>query len=290
MEFLAGLPPGNKKDIAEQLLLDDKGTDSFFRAIDELSRLAGQGKTPDNDPRAKAVQRRVDSLVEKSGFSIKFNDKGQVIGITQGAQPFSDLSAQDKQKAIASIDTVNKSIDLVEGVIADIDEDPTKYGIVGTGRRIAQTLVGTASDLGAIIEKATGIDINKGAERIAKTLSGTPLEAEFEGIFSPTLSKLQLLENTIAFDLARLRLTSGGGNIRALKQVFIDAKDDVKLTGATSSKDVRARMVEIKSQFIRELRDVTRRLAGKDVKREETPESGDNDLKRRVEEILGIGK
>ena len=289
-EFLAGLPAGKKRDIAEKLLLDEKGTDSFFRALDELSKLAVEGKTPDNDSRAKAVQKRVDSLIDKSGFSITFDDKGRVTGITQGAQPFSDLSAQDKQKALAGIDTVNKTIDLLDGVIGKIDEDPTLFGIVGTGRRIGQTLVGVASDLGGIIEKATGVDINKGADRIAKALSGTPLEAEFEGIFNPTLSKLQLLENTLAFDLARLRLTSGGGNIRALKQAFIDAKDDVKLTGATSSKDVRARMVEVKSQFVRELRNISKRLTGKEAERKETPESKDDDLKRKVDKILGIGK
>ncbi len=291
VKFIADLPEGARREIAERLAFgdDDKSTDSFFRALDELEGLRQQGKTPANDERAASVQKRIDSITDDKGFFIKFNEKGQVEFVGQGdvGGLAAGMTAAQVFKQGERIAALNSTIDMFDTVITAIDENPTAFGVVGDIRRGFQAAVGVTRDLGTLIETGSGgvIDINKAAANARSLVAGTPVEGAFEGIFDPQLSKTKLLEHTLAFELARLRLTRSGGDIRALTQVFKDAKKDVNLTGLTFSRDVRERMTAIRDQFVSELRELTKLFTGGAAQREPSEER-ETDLERKVDEIL----
>lgn len=290
VEAVSKLTGQDKKVVAERLAFGKEDTDSFFRALDELERLSGEGKTPANNKRAAALQKRLDSLTEGKGFAIKFNPNGTIEAIVQGGDSkglFSSLSGKQQLESAERADALVRAIGTFDEVIAKIDEDPTAFGALGSVRKAVQTMTGIAGDLGELIEGVSGVDINKGVSAATRFLADNNLEGEFEGFFDPQLSKTKLLENTLAFELARLRLIGSGGDMRALRQAFLDARDDVNLTGLTASRDVRARLVDIRGQFARELSDLSRRLSGQEVKAPSPSEESDEAIKRRVDEILG---
>ena len=291
VNFIADLTDKERDVVAERLAFgdDDKSTDNFFRALDELEELRQQGKTPANDERAANVQKRLDQLTSEKGFFMSFNEKGEIEFIGQGdvGGLAAGMTAAQAFKQGERIQALNSTIDMFDTVILAIDDNPTAFGIIGDVRRGFQAAVGVTRDLGTLIEAGSGgtIDINAAAANARSLVIGTPIEGAFEGVFDPQLSKTKLLEHTLAFELARLRLTRSGGDIRALTQVFKDAKQDVNLTGLTFSRDVRERMTSIRDQFVRELREITKLFAGSEAQRKPSEERK-TDLERQVDEIL----
>ncbi|KKM03948.1 hypothetical protein LCGC14_1769280, partial [marine sediment metagenome] len=142
VDFIADLTDKERGVVAERLAFgdDDKSTDNFFRALDELEELRQQGKTPANDERAANVQKRLDQLTSEKGFFMSFNEKGEIEFIGQGdvGGLAAGMTAAQAFKQGERIQALNGTIDMLDTVISAIDENPTAFGVVGTIRRAGQ--------------------------------------------------------------------------------------------------------------------------------------------------------
>jgi hypothetical protein len=293
---IAKLTGLQKSAIAKRLLLGKEQSSEFFRIIDELDSLRQEGRHPENDQRAAQLQARADKLTSKSGTFFKFGPEGiEFFGQGDVGGIAANLSASKQLDQVAVVQELSKSVDMLTNVIAEIDTNPTAFGAAGTVRRGVQRGVGAVSSLSEGLGLLTGgiIDLEGAIKRITGEIGRRGETAEFAGLFDPQLSETELLENTLAFDLARLRLLGAGGKVRALRQVFADAKNDVQLTGITLfPADVRSRMVNIRNQFLQARADALKRLSSGG--RQQGPskpisEMTDEELRRATDAILGTG-
>lgn len=144
---------------------------------------------------------------------------------------------QDRSKALEQISFMDEGTKLISGLLSEIELDPTVVGATGSLRKAGQTAKGILSDLGA----KTFIDF---AEKLATTQTDLTL-GEVNNLFrSPTLSTLDILENSIGFILARLTQPTG----RLTVDVINRSINNVKLKGLISSEQVVDRL-----SFIQEL-------------------------------------
>ncbi len=284
-----------EQEIAAKLLLGTREKGAFFRAMQRLKELKAQGFTPENNEEAKLVRERINSLTKKSGFFLNFNKETGEFTFAQGdtGSIASGLSAQRLIDQAEIIQSRQATIDMLDSTIGLIETDPTLFGTAGQLRGVFQSGAGAIKDLGALLEKASGgtLDINAGVDRVLQEINALGGGEEFEGLFNPDLSQISLLENTLAFDLARLRLTTGG-KIRALRQVFADAKGDVNLQGIGTAEIVKSRLEGIRTQFVRAKREASGRLsttAQEGALRKPVAQMSPQELSAEVDRILGGG-
>ena len=127
-----------------------------------------------------------------------------------------------------------------DGIIGDllgkVKADPGLVGVRGSLRATGQTALSVLGELGlnAFVESASDL-----------ALSSTDLSLdEISDLFSsPTLSVLNLIENSVGLILARTRQPTG----RLLASVIKLSIEDVKVTGFTGSKQVVNRLEFIRS-------------------------------------------
>ena len=193
---------------------------------------------------------------------------------------FRFLTPKDQLNKKSQVDALRSNIELIDKISADIKKNPTNYGAIGTLKKAGQSALGVASDVGDAIDIATGIKIKEQAGAIFKRLTAEGLEREIGIDFNPNLPKIELWENTLALQLAKLRIGQGDTEVRAITKAYNDAKADTKLTGFTFKGDVEKRLEEVKDFFKKELDSTTKALSGQGAT------DNKDDLKRRVEEIL----
>ena len=159
---------------------------------------------------------------------------------------FPDLSAKDQLTEEDQVDALQSNIAIVDTVLNDLKANPSNYGISGSIKSGVQAIVGGVGSLADGLEAATGTDISAVAETFQKRFLAKGAD-DVATFFNPTLSKIELWENSIALQLAKLEIGKGSDDIRALAKPLSDAKKVVNLTGITFAKDVEARMTEIKN-------------------------------------------
>ena len=211
------------------------------------------------------------------------------------------MNKGDQIRQAQRLSTLQGNVALVDLLLDRLKEDPTRFGVMGSVRGAVQGTAAITSDLAEVIKNSSGgmVDLNQTAANIAQSLKGSPIEDEMAGFFDPKLSDLDLLENTLAFELARLRLEKSKGEIRALTAAFRDAKKDVNLKGLTSSRDVEARLRSVREQFATELAEVSRIVTGKQADSGDAPPPPDrktgagdtvldpDDLDAKLNDIFG---
>lgn len=278
LESVAGLPPEQQAAINRRLGFTDSGTtDAFFRALDARQRLLDEGKQDTEEFRL--VDQRLQSLAQGSsqGLSVDVGPDGRV-RVSLGGQPRGGLAGELTGNQLFTQDQrvaeINDKVAILDRLISKTIEDPQDFGLVGSARRTAQTIASGLSDLSSLVSSATGetVDFNAVAGALQEALG-------IGDVFDPDLSQQQILESELAISLAKLRLSRGGTNVRALSDIFKQAKEDVNLTGFTSSQAVRNRLGEIKSLFESEREAISSGLGGA----EEAPvfqDMGDGTFKR----------
>jgi len=130
----------------------------------------------------------------------------------------------------------------VEDMIANVEEDPTLVGIVGSTRKAAQTMSGIAEDFTRMVGEVPAIStLVNWIGSIADEDSELTEEQKASFSDDPKLSQLRLFEHNLGYALARSRQPRG----RLLADTIKRSMEDAKLTGLTSSRDVLYRMNEV---------------------------------------------
>lgn len=293
--IIAGAAAANPNDenFLRKLGLKPEKESEFLGLVSELTRLEETGQK--GTMRYNLVADRVARLTSDTGFSVEFNQEtgqfsvsqgkprgsptggglpgqpsgvvgggaslGTSPGLGQGLTPSQALPQSEK------LDNLDKTLSTLDASIAAIKEDPTRAGVFGSVRRFAQTALGVGSDVGSMVEKATGIkitDLGASAQKSIANDSSIPKDVKNALVpyFDPKLSQMEIWENTLALELAKLRILSGNSPVRALAEAFRAAKQDVGMTGLSSSDQVLTRLETVRKEFDVEREKMKTRLGG----------------------------
>jgi hypothetical protein len=231
----------------------------FGGALNRLLTLEGEGKTDGTE--YKMLAARLTRMTEgnNQGVAMSFNPETGEFTVMQGADPGGQmrtaLGASTAIRQQEQLDRLNTVIGLVDRTSDIIAADPTVSGVVGSVRSFAQKVLGVAED-------ATPRAVVDAARRSVQSLSGVPAGdvEKLLGAFDPELPEVQIYENTLALELAKLRVLSGGGGIRAIESAFRAAQRDVAVTGLFSSGEASTRLATVRAEFAAERDKLQRRL------------------------------
>lgn len=175
-----------------------------------------------------------------------------VIPGTEGrpAGTFEGASARD-QAALAA-DQLQRGVEAVDKLLRLSDEDPSRFGAKGSVRQAGRDAVGVLRDFG--LDAFVPDMISEGLD-----------------LDDPALSEIEILENALAFGVARARQGPG----KLLKDAIDSARAEVSLRGLKGASAVRNRLQEVRSTMIRAQQDAQARSLG-------SAASSDDELKRRL--------
>jgi hypothetical protein len=262
-EAIVGRPPnsGERLDLAGISQIPSAARSEFERNVKSLAEMELAGDTDSNEYKLIAARVAKQTQLTNEGVAISFNPDDGTFTVVQGTNPAQGLGATlsgaqalNEKKQLDRIDT---TINLIDSTLTIIREDPSTAGVLGQVKDIAQRIVGVAADTGA----------DALATAILDEISGLPgLDDEQKrglgAFFDPTLPETQIYQNTIALELAKLRVVSGGGGIRAIESAFKTARDDVNIRGLFSSKDAATRLQAVRNEFATERQKLVDRLGG----------------------------
>jgi len=241
------------REAAEQWGEPIEPKDELNRQLERWNALKSQGKGDSFE--AKAIEARIGKLTESGGMSFEVSPDGTVRMVQGGLGKA--LPATQKFTQQSQLDRYNTVIDVIDNTISNIQESPSRAGVIGSIRSLAQKAVGVAGDVSPDIL----------ADMMHKSVNAIPglsekQKGELSGYFDPAIPENEIYENTIALELAKLRVTAGGGGIRAIDRAFRDAKNDVAVTGMFSSNEVVARLKKVREEFMTEKVKQENRLNG----------------------------
>ena len=227
--------------------------DELSRHIERFNALRSSGKGDSFE--AKTLEARIGKLTERGGMSFEVLPDGTV-RMVQGSLG-QKLPATQQFTQQSQLDRYNTVIDVIDTTIKNIEESPSRAGVIGSIRSLAQKAAGVVGDVSPDIL----------ADTMRKSVNAIPglddkQKGELSGYFDPAIPENEIYENTIALELAKLRLTAGGGGIRAIDRAFKDAKKDVAITGMFSSNEVTARLKKVREEFVTEKTKQEKRLTG----------------------------
>ncbi|MGI9491272.1 MAG: hypothetical protein ACR2QF_02480 [Geminicoccaceae bacterium] len=258
---IQALPKEVQDEVSRKLGFTDtsKGTE-FLQLLDEADRLRGAGQT--DTSRFRFLTERLGRLTkEQGGFEFTFDPESNQFRLATGGAAGAGVGASlpatqqfTQQQRVAGINTTVATID---DVLSRLEDEPQDFGIVGSLRKGSQEVVGVLQDIAGFLGES---DAGGVAQAIADSIG--------QSLFDEDLPELNVIENDLALDLAKLRLERSGGNIRALGQVFRQAKDDVGLTGLTSGQAVRDRLKRVKKIFEAEREALVTGLSGRSTSAE----------------------
>ena len=155
---------------------------------------------------------------------------------------------------------VDEARTMVSGLLENIEADPGIVGVRGSLRATGQTAFGVLGDLGAtaLAETARGLAFDN---------TDLGLDSVTQMFDSPTLSVLDILENSIGLVLARLRTPSGRIPVDVIKRSI----KDVQLKGLKSSEQIQNRLKLVLGQLDRRAGKIEKRSGG--VEQESAPSS-----------------
>ena len=229
-----------KQEAIAQLLGGAVPTDTFFRTLKQLET--------EKDPATRALLlKRANKLTENTGLNLIMGEDGKLVALTQsgdgGQSIFSELNNRDRLKVIRAARGLKGDMAFTQKILDLADSDPSVFGVLGTAKGAVNALTQGAEELTSGIP-ALGNAV-AGIRSELKALGASDIISSFDD----NLAGMELLENVLAFRVARLRMERSGGDIRALSSVMKDAKKDIKLTGATTAAAVKARLKIVLSLF-----------------------------------------
>ena len=204
-----------------------------FEAINRLAPLAAQvkpaspaGKIQQDFNAGLIDQRTRDALIKKA---------------TSPRAPLVQITSGEKAKTRTSRDQLTEGLSAVNELITKIEEDPTRAGILGFGRGIAETTGGVVSDVASLIP---------GFEGVQQAVEG------IQPKLGESIRGLRPLQNRLATGLARSRFGDSG---RIPVQQLELARGDVNIADATSGRQT----LDSLRQVRKELQDSLNALVGR---------------------------
>jgi hypothetical protein len=246
---------GEALQLSEVAGVKPESKSEFRKTLDDAMRLESQldpAKLAINSE-YQMIKKRLEFLTRESkdGLSIRFNQDGTVSTITQGGDGGigAQLPATQALNQKAQVDNLESTIKILDTVIGQVEIDKSTTGITGSLKSWAQKIVGMAEDAAP--------------EAVVSAISQTANSFGLGSYFDKNLPEQEIYQNTIALELAKLRVSAGdSNNPKAIKAAFDAAREDVSLRGFTSSKEVKARLEVIRREFQSARDKLVQRLSG----------------------------
>ncbi len=211
-----------------------------------LARLMGERAAlrPD-DPMRGVYDAAIAKASTTSGMEITVPGPNGPITFRTGVRSGSQrpMSGAHRDKIVATGQTLDRSISAIDSITAAIGEDPSRAGLTGTVKGMVQTGLGMSKDMAAEFAGIVSDDIKRGL-------------ADADFAFDPELPKMQVLENMLAYALARANKPTG----RLNKDDKDAALKNVRLHGLTSTADVLARLKAVRKRLTDARNDIGDRL------------------------------
>jgi hypothetical protein len=226
----------------------------FRKLLDDALNLESQFSKEElvGNSKYQMIKKRLEHLTrDKDGLSIQFLEDGTISTITQGNNKGlgAKLPATQALNQKAQVDNLESTIATLDKIIGQVTIDDSTTGIVGSIKSWAQKIVGMAEDTAP--------------EAIISAVSQTANSFGLGSYFDKNLPEQEIHQNTIALELAKLRVSAGdSNNPKAMKAAFDAAREDVSLRGLTSSKEVKARLEIIRREFQTARDKLVQRLSG----------------------------
>lgn len=155
----------------------------------------------------------------------------------------------------ADLGAVSRARSRISQMITAVKEDKSRAGLVGTAKRWGQTALGITADLADVGIDVGGV-VGETVVGLKKDLNEGSIDPEVTKYFDEKLPQNTVFENSLAYQLARARK----GDRRINMEDFKAAKNDINLTGLTSSSDVIARLRAIDMEFAEAEQDLNARI------------------------------
>ena len=273
-----GTPEDVQVNFLKKLGLGPEKLSEFEKLSNEVIAMERAGLRDTREYKDRSS--RLAKLISSDKMTVEYDSKSGTFTLTQGSSPATlgettkpgaglggGLTAPQALVQGERLDNLNDTIKSLDSTIEAIVQEPSRAGVFGSIRRGAQTIVGVGGDLAKIVSAASGVDLIKlGAASRQELITdkGIPknIKETLLPYFDPKLTEMELFENTLAIQLAKLRILSGGSDIRAIESAFKIAQKDTKMTGLKSSQEVLTKLNAIRNEFITSRDRLGSRLGG----------------------------
>lgn len=259
-EAIGGTAEQKQANFASLLGISEGSQPEFVQLLNAL------GQAQPGSPEAQALQGRINRLsaAEGGGFFLRLNPDGS-FQLGQGAvgqAGFDSINAEARGRLIASGQELETGLEIVDFLLAQVEQNPGFFGASGTVRRGAQTAGSMAEDL------LNNVPLGPGLTEAVRAVGGAAngLFKMFEGevenpddvkrLAPATTGDLAVLQSVLRFKFARALQPRD----KLLASTIDDAENAVNLTGLTGSRQVREALIALRPQFESSLTDVQRQL------------------------------
>ena len=212
--------------------------------------IAERDRLPQGDARRTIYDAAIGKEIAQSqGWQVTTDKDGNTV-ITVGGQqlPAGALAtASRRDMAAERANALALMIGETDQMLAAIEADPSLAGLPGLGRRIGQSVVGTAQDVWSVLIGETGKSPAVKAS-VQAVIDDPDLDDRAKQKFfsDPNISGLRLFENTLGYFIARLRKPDGTLDVGSIERGI----EDAGLTGLRASTDVINRITKIRAQLL----------------------------------------
>ena len=158
--------------------------------------------------------------------------------------------AKGEFKAQEQVGFIGEAQGIIQDLKDEIDADPGIVGARGSMRAAGQTALGVVSDLGLEGLVELGEDIAMTAGDVLG------IDAQYDMFESPTLSALDMIQNSLGMIWARIQQPDG----RLLASVIDRSMQDMNLKGLKSSEQIQNRLDFIMKRLDRRAKNVKRKF------------------------------
>ncbi len=176
------------------------------------------------------------------GAEITMPDGTKIIFGAKSGAP----SGNRQDEIRATTQTLTRGVTAINKILGYIKQNPLRVGAAGALKGMFQTGMAGLKDLAAVSLEIVNSDIARGL-------------ADKSFSFDPTLPEMEVMENMLAYMLARANKPYGKLN----RDDRIAALKDVQLTGFKSTADVVAHLRAVRNRFINARKDLRIRSGGK---------------------------
>ena len=226
-----------------------------------MQLLSALGQAAPGSPEFNALQGRINRLSteEGGGLSIEVGPDGSVrigqgaaAGQAAGLRP---ISPTTRDEIIAVQQELTRGVEILDTVIAQVQENPGSFGATGSIRGLIQTSASIFGDSARLFPGAQ--NVGEAAKFLSDFIKEQVADPDTASELEPSsVGEVQVLESQLRFAYARTLQPEG----KLLASTIEQAKNKVKLTGFTGSRQVLERLEALRPIFNSALVDSQRRL------------------------------
>jgi len=271
-----------------QWIVEKKDTKEDVNALKAALAFRATGQDVTN-PRAQALSptdaAQVLTMMKGSGFTVETTTpEGTTTRVTMGGTA-PKVTGKHIDTVKEQVQQAQSGLTMVRDAIGKIEANRSRAGLPGTVRRLAQRGVGILKDLDESLGTNLTQLVSDTTRTAAEDIKGERIDQSAAGFFDPALPELDLMENSLAYRLARIHKPGGRLN---MQDVFI-WKNAVNISGLEDVDSILARLKAVEQLFVDANEDLNTRLEQMGTEGiavpEETPveEMTDDEIRKYLE-------